>query len=239
MTETLKQFKNRVYGFEYNSIYLDEAGCFQTKDSLSNKIDAEGKMCPYIGNTMVFILNKNHEQIEYLRKRITWMQDILYAMCHKMLGERLQNHTLHMTLHDLKNGLPDQISEIELKSVGKAANEILMDLKKVSWKINLQTTCVFNMVNTSVVLGLEPRTDEDCRLLMELYEKFEEIHPLGYPLTPHITLAYYKPGVYWGDDIRKLEYVFEALSEEKLTVTFCAEDLIYQEFCDMNHYFSN
>ena len=47
------------------------------------------------------------------------------------------------------------------------------------------------MVNTSLVLCFEPETDEDCQKLMSYYEMFQKVVPLSYPLTPHITLAYF------------------------------------------------
>lgn len=234
--ETLQKFKERVYDFEYHSIYLDGEGCFRTRDSLSDKVDEEGNLCPYLGNTTVFAFNEKNSQMEYLKKRVVFMQEVLYTMCRRMLAVRLQTHTLHMTLHDLKNGVLGKISKTEIRTVGTAAKNMLDQLKKDPWIIRLRTTCVFNLVNTSVVLGLEPCTDEDCRLLMGLYDELEKICPLGHSLTPHITLAYYKPGVYQRDDIKKLGYVFESLSEEKLTAEFHAEDLLYQEFYDMNHY---
>lgn len=236
MIETLEQFKNRVYEFEYNSVFPDELGRFKTNDSLNRKVAADGSILPYIGNTIVFILNEDSKQTELLKKRILWIQEMLYTGCNKMLAEQLSANTLHMTLHDLKNGLPGQLSMEEIQAVGRRAKKELEELKRESWTIKLQTTCVFNMVNTSVVLGLEPCTDDDCRRLMELYEKLECIVPLGYPMTPHITLAYYKPGIYCSDDRKKLEYAFHGLSEEKITAEFTSEDLLYQEFQDMNHY---
>lgn len=95
---------------------------------------------------------------------------------------------------------------------------------------------MFNMVNASVVLGLEPCSDLDCYRLMDLYERLEEIFPVGYQMTPHITLAYYKPGIYQENDIKKLKEAFDCLLKETFIIEFTSENLTCQDFCDMNHY---
>ena len=101
----------------------------------------------------------------------------------------------------------------------------------------MRTTRVFNMMNTSVVLGLEPVDDENCCRLMQMYERFHKIVPLGYALTPHITLAYYKPGVYPEEYLYALAGAFDTCNQKLgQIVELDIEGLHYQEFSDMNHY---
>lgn len=71
---------------------------------------------------------------------------------------------------------------------------------------------------------------------MDLYERLEEIFPVGYQMTPHITLAYYKPGIYQENDIKKLKEAFDCLLKETFIIEFTSENLTCQNFCDMNHY---
>ncbi len=231
--EGLEQFKNRVYPFAFNSIYLDEEGRFHTGGSLPDKVDRDGRMLPYMGNTMIFLLNQKQEEG---RRCLIRMQDDLYAACSDILADRLTEDTFHMTLHDLKSGPPGRISEAEIQATAGKAKELLSAVTEELWEIRMQAVCLFNMVNTSVVLGLDPCTEEDCRRLMELYEAFEEICPLHYPMTPHITLAYYRPGVCSREEMERLEAVFRNLREEKPVFAFRQEDLVYAEFDDMNHY---
>lgn len=235
--ETLEQFKKRVYGFEYHSLYMDQDGRFYTNSSLNDKVDEVGKFKSYIGNTIVFTLDSDDAKTENVRKRLTGMQDKLYAGCGHMLAERLNEDTYHMTLHDLVNGRPGGVEEEKLEHIGRQAKEFTEERCKESWIIRLKTTCVFNMVNSSVVLGLEPVCESDCQRLMELYRRLDEICYLGYPLTPHITLAYYKPGVYHEADIKKLQDSFNILAKEELMVEFTPQNIAYQEFLDMNHYY--
>ena len=89
------------------------------------------------------------------------------------------------------------------------------------------------MVNTSIVLGLAPAEEETRCRLDGMYTALESVVPLGYALTPHITMAYFKPGTYTQDD---LNYLRQALHPVELDVELRFENLVYQEFTDMNHY---
>src|SRR5699024_741804 len=70
--------------------------------------------------------------------------------------------------------------------------------------LQMRATRTFNLVHTSVVLGLEPSDADSWRQLDRMYQELEAVVPLGYGLTPHITLAYYKPGSYSEADAARL-----------------------------------
>lgn len=89
------------------------------------------------------------------------------------------------------------------------------------------------MVNTSIVLGLAPADEDSWHRLDEMYMALETVVPLGYALTPHITMAYFKPGTWSQYD---LNYLRQALHSVELDVELRFEGLFYQEFVDMNHY---
>ena len=234
--ETLNQFKERVYHFEYQSISMNYDGCFCTNNSLDDKVDALGKFKQFIGNTTLFTLDLNNVKTKMVRKKLKYMQEILYSKCQDLFAERLNENTFHMTLHDLISGRPENVVDNEICLIGEKAKIFIENECKKSWIIRLKTICVFNMVNASVVLGLEPCSDLDCYRLMALYERLEEIFPVGYQMTPHITLAYYKPGIYQENDIKKLKEAFDCLLKETFIIEFTSENLTCQNFCDMNHY---
>lgn len=234
--ETLEQFRERIGGFEYHSLYPDQEGCFRTNPRLNDKVDPKGRLRAYVGNTVVFTLDGAGERGNAVRNGLRRLQDRLYACCPDMFAERLGEETFHMTLHDLMSGPPGQIDESVLRAAGERAEKFVEAERRALWTVRLSATCAFNMVNTSVVLGLEPCDEDSCRRLMELYGRLEEIVPLGYPLTPHITLAYYRPGVYREADMKRLETAFELPEGENFAIEFTPEDLACQDFCDMNHY---
>lgn len=150
-----------------------------------------------------------------------------------MLSQKLDSATFHMTLHDLLNG--SEMSDTLLHNMEEAKKKAMPILEQ--WRgqepLHMKTTWLFNMVNTSIVLGLAPADEDSWHRLDEMYTALETVVPLGYALTPHITMAYFKPGTYTQYDLNCLR---PALHPVGLEVTLSLEDLSYQEFWDMNHY---
>ena len=104
--------------------------------------------------------------------------------------------------------------------------------------VRMRATRVFSMVDTSLVMGFAPETEADCAALMGLYERFHAVVPLAWGLTPHVTLAYYRPGVYGpdaADALRSALHETQQLPPLRLTLT--PERLVYRRFSDMNRYY--
>jgi hypothetical protein len=99
--------------------------------------------------------------------------------------------------------------------------------------LKMKTTWLFNMVNTSIVLGLSPADEESRKQLDEMYMTLEKVVPLGYALTPHITMAYFRPGTYSQEQVQRLTSALKAVD---LDITLRMQDLVFQNFTDMNHY---
>lgn len=208
---------------------LPEWEDFTTNPNLRKKVSERGEFLPFYGNTLVFDLSdETKEQLQLL-------QESLYRSAGWMLSRQLDPATFHMTLHDLVN-TPEQTPAFQrrMAEVESKAKQFLS-----RWQdqppLRMKTTWLFNMVNTSIVLGLEP-ADEDawCRL-DEMYSALEAVVPLGYALTPHITMAYFLPGTYTRYD---LDCLSGALRPVELGIILKLSDLCYQEFTDMNHYVS-
>lgn len=72
---------------------------------------------------------------------------------------------------------------------------------------------------------------------MGYYEQMQQVHALDYPLTPHVTLAYYRPGCIEGDRLARLRRAIrEANGQWKPELELYTMALAYQEFADMNTY---
>jgi len=233
--ETQEALETRTNQFIWDSIPRE--GEFWTSDSVERKVYPEwepdqGKLKQFFGNTMVFQLND--DEISYVKD----IQDRLKSDCKEFLAEPLVSSTFHMTLHDLVNS--DNYFEIErqVKATGFAAISILERLKRMEIPpIYMESTCVFNMNSTSVVLGLKPADEESCRWLMLLFELFQSVVGLKNPLTPHITLAYYRPGKYKAEVLEPLRVIIDEVKQkEKLRLKLDITRLVYQEFFSMNHY---
>jgi len=212
---------------EYIFRSLPECGAFVTNPNLSKKANNKGAFLPFYGNTVVFDLD------EATKKALLSLQEELYKNAGWMLSQRIDPATFHMTLHDLVNApeltddLKCRMQEAEVKA------KSIMETWKGQTPLRMKATWLFNMVNTSIVLGLAPADEESWHQLDEMYTTLESVVHLGYALTPHITMAYFKPGNYTQYD---LNYLSQALRPVNLNVELSLENLFYQEFSDMNHY---
>ena len=227
--ETLKEFQNRTGGFTTDS--LPAAGeSFVTNPGLSRKVGEDGRLLNFYGDTTVFLLD------EESRAYVQQIREILYENCSGMFAEPLRTESFHVTLHDLCSGTSEQEVQSRTLKNRSAAEQILKKIKEDPTKeVEMKTTYVFNMVNTSAVLGLEPVDEENCRKLMEWYDMLQTVVPLSYPLTPHITLGYYRPGYYGPEILKKLRDTFEkANSRQGKQISLQTQNLVYQYFSNMN-----
>ena len=217
---------NLLDGYIQNS--LPEQGDFSTNPNLCKKVDNSGHFLPFYGNTVVFLLDDG------TRNRLWQLQNALYDSAGEVLSDKLDAAAFHMTLHDLENG-PVLTSALQNRML--AARQFCKPL--LGWQglppLRMKTTWLFNMVNTSIVLGLAPADGESWQRLDELYLALEEAVPLGYGMTPHITIAYFRPGILHPQQLLQLK---KALKPVEWDVTLEMEKLVYQEFTGMNHYWN-
>lgn len=200
---------------------------FVTNPNLVKKADETGRLLEYKGNTVVFLLD------EVTKEKLLELQNELYRAEEGVLAERLGKDTFHMTLHDLVNGPGGEDGLEERMERVQMPVKALIEQWRNQEPLHMKATWMFNMVNTSIVLGLAPADEDSKRRLDEMYCRLEKEVTLGYGLTPHITLGYFKPGVYSAEEIGKLR---SALRAVEMDVTLRMEDLVFQNFTDMNHY---
>lgn len=206
---------------------LPQWGDFTTNPNLRKKVDAAGNLLPFLGNTVVFLLEDD------TKESLRHLQESLYQAAPDMLAQPLQMSTFHMTLHDLANGTPEQAGLQEyMRYTMDQVLQILPDWKDAP-PLRMKTTWLFNMVNTSVVLGLAPADDDSWRRLDEMYMALESVVNLGYAMTPHITMAYFLPGTYSSEQVQQLSAVLRTVD---LDIALDMKNLVLQEFFDMNHY---
>lgn len=200
---------------------------FITNPSLRKKVDEEGRLLPFVGNTVVFLLN------DEIKEKLRQLQNSLYQAAPTMLAHPLQMSTFHMTLHDLANGTPEQPGLQDYMNCTQERVSQILPRWKNAPSLRMKTTWLFNMVNTSIVLGLRPADEESWYRLDEMYATLEDVVHLGYALTPHITMAYFLPGIYSPEHVQRLS---TALCNVDLDITLDMKNLVLQNFTDMNHY---
>ena len=184
--ESLAAFRTRTEGFIYDSL---PRGGFETSGNLPLKVSTGGEMEPFMGNTAVFSLPDG------VKQKIARIQDRLYRTCAPVLAEPLEASSFHITLHDLLNGKPSRELRDRVAQTREAALAVVREIRGKHETVRLHSTALFNMVNTSMVLGFAPADEESCGRLMAYYGMLQEIVRLDYPLTPHVTVAYFRPGV--------------------------------------------
>lgn len=206
---------------------LPKNGYFSTNPNLTKKVNENGKLLPFFGNTVVYLLD------ETTKHCIASLQNELYHSIPHLFSEKLNAETFHMTVHDLANSnIDSNLLKKQMVDLSLKAHHILQR-EKPNDILRMRTTWMFNMVNTSIVLGVAPSDEKSYHNLDRLYCSFEEILPLGYALTPHITLAYFRPGFYADEDLRKLK---NCLRPVELELCLEPQNLVVQSFTDMNTY---
>lgn len=228
--ETYQEFLNRISSFETKNINLG-VNYFKGNPSISQKVDKDNRFRSFYGDTVVFELDSN------IKEKLAEYVDILFKSVPECFCERLFPNTFHVTLHDLSNSpalrdVAEEMFENELKIIEKIG-----ELNKYEKSIiKMKSKYIFNMVDTSLVLGLYPVDENEYRRLMELYYIFDNVKKLSYPFTPHITLAYYNVN---GFDIQAagtLEDTVNKLNNNEIEIELDINNLYYQKFKSMNEY---
>ena len=229
--ETFSDFVKRVSEFE------NENFSFNTNEILDNqslkfKVRTDNSFKEFYGDTVVFDLPSN------IKLHIEKIVNDLYSNCSSLFAERLITNTFHMTLHDLNNNIDlDKVSSDCFISELKCY-EIAKSKSIISDTINLKSNFIFNMVNTSLVMGLIPETEDDFYKLQKLYEHFESVKKLPYPFTPHITLGYFSYNNHKKEQIDILFDLIKKYNHDTLHFSINTKDLYYQKFTSMNNYHS-
>lgn len=227
--ENYAQFTERINSFEKPVIYLGE-GDFSLNPRVYDKFDENNRFRQFYGDTTVFDLTKD------IKDRLNSLVDILYDKAGECFAERVKTSTFHITLHDLSNSC-------ELAEIGEDVfrNELkllkFVHSQKISrCTINFETNYIINMVGTSLVLAVKPKSKEDYDKLMQLYSIVDCVKALPYQLTPHITLAYYNVKGFGEESSKKLCEAVNELNKESFDITVSSDTLYYEKFTDMNSY---
>lgn len=226
--ETYQEFLDRINSFEEKEIKYGNK-YFKGNPSISQKVDINNTFRKFFGDTIVFTLDN------FIKEKLAEYVELLYQSAPECFCERLVADTFHVTLHDLSNSpilrdVAEELFENELKVI-----EMMSEVQKYK-KIKMKSKYIFNMVDTSLVLGLYPVDDDEYRKLMDLYCIFDNVKKLNYPFTPHITLAYYNVNGFNLRAARILENTVNQLNNNELEIELNDNNLYYQKFKSMNNY---
>lgn len=227
------KYENRT-AWKYQPI----CGQFSTGSGLSLKVDGTGNYVPFQGSTVVF------RPEERCIQKAAELQRFLHCQLDQtgMLANPLPLDTVHMTLHDLyspeNGGCSGEAYACLVEESLNSAAELVEGIHRefAGCQISMAADRIVNMVSKSLVLLLRPAEEQDFKLLLEWYRRFDCIVPLSYPLTPHITLAYYRPGMLDGNRLGKAVSRVQIQPECRPVFAFGVEKLAAQRFLDMQTY---
>lgn len=213
------------------------ASTWTVPPGLQVKVTEQGHFRPFYGDTVVLPLSA--AEIDMVSRRM----EILQSRVPDLLAEPLDTTELHLTLHDLSNG-PDRAALDKAMARNQAhCRDIFrhlgahFDRHPQDARVELVSTRAYPSVATSAVLGFVPRSDRDFRMLMNMYNLFDDVVYLDYWLRPHVTLAYFTPMPLDAESRQRLRTALrEADDMGPVTLSFDARALAYQHFVDMNRY---
>jgi len=201
---------------------------FITNQKLKDKVDGDGRFRLFGGETLVF------ELPESVRRHLAETRDRLYDAAGDMLArQKLSADSFHMTLHSLWD-MGEEIPYANAPYTATEVREVLAGIRRdFPDRIMMRAICPLNMVNTSVVMGLAAASEPDSWALAELSRRMSALYPRPYSLTPHVTLAYYRPGEYPEEVWKKLKSVFTV---EGFSFPINTQELYFKRFSDMANY---
>lgn len=182
--ESFVCFAARTTPFQTDSVPNEPT--FGLPTSLAHKVSpGTGALLPFHGNTIAYFLE---EATRDLTARLTHR---LHEQHEESLAESLPSDMAHLTLHDLHaSSDANHVRPLVAASTQKAM-ALVASARDVG-SVRMMCTAVFNLMNTSVALGVRAADEDEHRKLMAARAIFDEIIPGGV-FTPHITLAYYRP----------------------------------------------
>jgi len=228
--EVYKDFLKRVNSYHHPALFGTQQ-CFTPDERVVKKVNNDGTFRSFFGDTVVFKINQDEQ------KQIEYMAESLHENFGDCFAERINPESYHVTLHDLASG--NDLSQI---AVGMFENELAIKDAFSAYRfphhpIKMKLSYVINMVNTSIGLVLIPEREEDYQALMQLKQIFQVISPLDYPLTPHITLAYFGRTGMDQDKMAALSALVATFNSEPIFFQLHIDNLFYQKFVSMNHYY--
>ena len=222
-------------------------GQYPTHYQLPDAITVSGQCRPYNGAAVAFHIRDD------LLSRVLNIQDCLYAHPESasQLAERLPESALHMVLHDLVSpeyctvhemlGSDGNLSEGFRHEITEDITQALSILKNVRREhlglhIHMRADRIVNLLSKSLVLLLRPETEQDFERFMALYRAFDPVATFDYPPTPHITLAYFRPGNINADALGQIIDAVQIQDDPPMVIDFPISDLCVRMYRNLAEY---
>ena len=230
------EYVTTVEGEERSSILsLRGDSPWRVPPGLKAKVAENGRLLPFFGDTVILpVGDQAAALLEDLQRR-------LHSQFGGLLADPLPPESFHVTLHDLNNGSDEAVVSAAMDKSAEACAAAMRDLANAlddspaSAGVELRSGFCFPCVNTSIVLGLLPCTDRDYRIIMNAYNRFDEVVYLSYWLRMHVTLAYLRPRALTVEERNRLRDFLSGL-DFNMRCALNLRELQYCRFRDMSAY---
>lgn len=231
-----KDFCDKLYNISEEGM-LRTLPNWEISKSLYNKITPDGHMKEFFGDTTVIRLSDR--DINRCRE----VQDILLDG-NQNLFVKIMPETFHITIHAFNNSNNIKKEQITLEqAVAKSEviikNEFCNIFSQYSGKsITMKSIGIsLNPMKDVISIKFIPSHNIDYKLIIDLFNRFEAIHPLNCIFVPHVSLAYFKLQKYTMDEVKRLhDRLIQLNNRIGFEVELDIGRLAYQHHSDMNNF---
>lgn len=210
---------------------------WKVSPKLIEKITEDGEMKEFFGDTSVIRLEET--DIEKCRK--------LQAMLLEQNGDmfvKILPKTFHVTIHAFNNANNVKESKSNLENVVKKTQAIVKEefvriCKEYGGrKVKMRSIGIsINTAKDVVSIKFIPSKEADYDLLIDLFNRFENIHPLKSFFVPHVSLAYFKLKKYDENEIKRIYERLKVLNNENdIEIELDIDNFVYQHHYHMNDF---
>jgi len=217
--------------------YLRSPGAqWNVPRSLTGKVSGSGALLPFWGDTITIPIAARDTLF------LSLLQSKLYQNIGDMLAEPLLAKHFHITLHDLSSGS----SEIDLHRAMEKNRDCCRDIFRETSSylyenpdcinVSVNAERIFPCCNISLILSLLPDKERDYRIIMNLYNLFDDVVFLDCRLRLHVTIAYFKPDVFSREQIDRMLETLSEMEELGKSIPLDMKKVAYQHYTSMNSY---
>lgn len=217
--------------------YLGSPGMqWNVPQSLTGKVSECGALLPFFGDTITIPIAARDAVF------LSLLQSKMYQSIGDMLAEPLMAKHFHVTLHDLSSGSSESDLHFVMGNNRARCRDIFRETSSYLFdnpdciNVNIRAERIFPCCNISLILALLPDKDRDYRIMMNLYNLFDDVVYLDYWLRIHVTLAYFKPSVFTGEQIARMLAALREMEGLDRSITLDMKKVAYQHFTSMNSY---
>ncbi len=209
---------------------------WKESDGLAAKIKKDGTMNDFFGYTTVIPLHDSDRlRCEQAQHRL------LERMSHRLVA--LLPETFHLTIHALGNernttGGAEMVRQ-RMSSYEPQMEQTFREIAEryAGRHIAMRSLGVSTNARDVVSIKYAPEAAEDYALLMDLYERIQELSPERSMYLPHVSLCYFRLD---GLEQPEIDLLYQTMDEinrsMKLDIVLEVDELVYQMHRHMNDF---